>query len=26
LRRKFLQKIEDLTGYRVGEYKNYRML
>lgn len=26
LRRKILQKIEDLTGYRVGEYKNYRML
>ena len=25
-RRKILQKIEDLTGYRVGEYKNYRML
>lgn len=25
-RRKMLQKIEDLTGYRVGEYKNYRML
>jgi hypothetical protein len=24
-RRKILQKIEDLTGYRVGEYKNYRM-
>jgi hypothetical protein len=26
LRRKILQKIEDLTGFRVGEYKNYRML
>ncbi len=26
LRRKFLQKIEDLTGYRLGEYKNYRIL
>jgi hypothetical protein len=26
LRRKILQKIEDLTGYRVGEYKNYRLL
>lgn len=26
LRRKVLQKIEDLTGYRVGEYKNYRLL
>jgi hypothetical protein len=25
-RRKILQKIEDLTGYRLGEYKNYRML
>ena len=25
-RRKILQKIEDLTGYRVGEYKNYRLL
>ena len=25
-RRKILQKIEDLTGYRVGEYKNYSML
>ena len=25
-RRKILQKIEDLTGYRVCEYKNYRML
>ena len=25
-RRKILQKIEDLTGYRVGEYKNYHML
>ena len=26
LRRKILQKIEDFTGYRVGEYKNYRLL
>jgi hypothetical protein len=26
IRRKILQKIEDLTGYRLGEYKNYRML
>ena len=26
LRRKILQKIEDLTGLRVGEYKNYRIL
>lgn len=26
LRRKILQKIEDLTGYRIGEYKNYRLL
>ncbi|MFM1934353.1 MAG: hypothetical protein RL360_1234 [Bacteroidota bacterium] len=25
-RRKILQKIEDLTGYRVGEYKNYHLL
>ena len=26
LRRKILQKIEDLTGFRIGEYKNYRLL
>lgn len=25
-RRKVLQKIEDLTGIRIGEYKNYRIL
>jgi hypothetical protein len=25
-RRKILQKIEYLTGYRIGEYKNYRLL
>lgn len=26
LRRKVLQKIEDLTGIRIGEYRNYRLL
>lgn len=26
LRRKILQKIEDLTGFRIGEYKNYRLV
>lgn len=26
LRRKILQKIEDLTGWRIGEYKNYRII
>ncbi len=26
LRRKILQKIEDLTGIQIGEYKNYRLL
>jgi hypothetical protein len=26
LYRKILQKIEDFTGYRVGEYKNYRLV
>lgn len=26
LRRKFLQWIEDVMGWRVGEYKNYRLL
>ncbi|NEU08978.1 glycosyltransferase family 2 protein [Flavihumibacter sp. R14] len=26
LRRRFLQKLEDLTGWRVGEYKNYEVL
>lgn len=26
LRRRFLQWIEDLTGYRIGEYKNYRII
>jgi hypothetical protein len=25
-RRVFLQKIEDLTGWRIGEYKNYHLL
>jgi hypothetical protein len=25
LRRKFLQWIEDISGYRVGEYKNYKL-
>ncbi len=25
-RRKLLQKIEDLTGWRVGEYKNYKIV
>ena len=25
-RRRFLQKLEDLTGWRLGEYKNYRVL
>jgi hypothetical protein len=26
LRYRFLQKVEDLTGWRIGEYKNYRKL
>lgn len=26
LRRKFLQKLEDLTGWRIGEYKNYKVI
>jgi len=25
-RRKALQKIEDLTGWRVGEYRNYKIV
>ncbi|MGB4775199.1 MAG: glycosyltransferase family 2 protein [Daejeonella sp.] len=25
-RRKVLQKVEDLTGWRIGEYKNYKIL
>ena len=25
LRRKVLQKIEDLTGWRIGEYRNYKL-
>lgn len=25
-RRKVLQKIEDLTGWRIGEYRNYKMI
>lgn len=25
-RRRFLQKLEDLTGWRLGEYKNYKVL
>jgi hypothetical protein len=25
-RRKFLQKLEDLTGWRIGEYKNYKVV
>jgi hypothetical protein len=26
LRRKVLQKIEDVTGWRVGEYRNYKIV
>jgi len=26
LRRRILQKIEDLTGWRIGEYKNYKVV
>ncbi|MBC7746124.1 MAG: glycosyltransferase family 2 protein [Flavobacterium sp.] len=26
LRRKMLQKIEDLTGWRIGEYRNFRII
>jgi len=26
VRRKFLQKIEDITGWRIGEYKNYEIV
>jgi hypothetical protein len=26
LRRKILQKIADVTGWHIGEYKNYRLL
>lgn len=26
LRRKLLQKVEDLTGWRIGEYKNYQLI
>ena len=26
LRRRILQKIEDLTGWRIGEYKNYEIV
>lgn len=26
LRRRILQKIEDLTGWRIGEYKNYKIV
>ncbi|WP_026897265.1 glycosyltransferase family protein [Daejeonella oryzae] len=26
LRRRLLQKLEDLTGWRLGEYKNYKLL
>jgi hypothetical protein len=26
LRRKLLQKIEDLSGWRIGEYKNYKII
>ena len=26
LRRRLLQKLEDMTGYRLGEYKNYRII
>lgn len=25
-RRRFLQKVEDLTGWRIGEYKNYKIV
>jgi hypothetical protein len=26
LRRKVLQQIEDWTGWRIGEYRNYKLL
>ena len=26
LRRRILQKVEDLTGWRIGEYKNYKLI
>jgi hypothetical protein len=26
LRRRLLQKIEDLFGWRIGEYKNYKIV
>ena len=26
LRRKMLQKVEDLTGWRIGEYRNYKII
>ena len=26
LRRRILQKIEDLFGWRIGEYKNYKIV
>jgi hypothetical protein len=26
LRRKFLQKVEDITGWRIGEYRNYKII